>query len=726
MLMKLSQKCRIVVLACLGVAAQVVPAPAQTNNSYPMLMSVRPAAAVIGQTTEHELSARYSLEGATQVLVAGEGVSGEVVPPLEEKKPEEKPEAEKRGKRGRRGKKPDQPKLKMKFTVAADAVPGVRDFRVITPKGASTVGQLVVARDGLFVETGDNNTAAKAQMIGIPATVCGAIEAAEDLDYFKFHVEAGQGLVFHVRSQRLLNRLHDMQSRVDPMITLKSAAGMTLAASDNYYAGDPLLAYTFEQAGDYLLEVRDVRYQGNADWTYSIEINNRPFVTQADPPAVRPGIESRVALVGFNLPADATAVVNLPADAKRGLCWVSPLVGASHANEFAVLATDLPLVTEVAGDNNTVAGALPIAAPCVICGRIESPSDQDCFSFTAKAGEKLSFDVVARRGWSGLDPFLRILNAQGAAVSEADDSTHERILNADSWLENWTAPADGTYAIEIRDLHLRGGKEFVYAIEVTRSVPYFTLELDTDKTLLAPGTNGVFYVRAVRKNGFVGEVALAVEGLPPGVTAFCGRILANGRYPDACIILQAAGDAPPGAANIRVTGTALHVVEGGEPLRLSAVAQPLQEYYSPGGGRGNYPVELHTVSVAEPMDILSVKASAAAIDLKPGGTQRIDVTIERAEGFKGNVTLDVLYQHIEQPYGHSLPKGVSIDGAASKTLLSGDESQGFLTLKADADAPAIERQLIPVMAHVSINFVMKLTFVAEPVYLSVAMPAKAP
>ena len=33
-------------------------ASAQTNNSYPMLMSVKPAAAQIGQTTEHEVNAR--------------------------------------------------------------------------------------------------------------------------------------------------------------------------------------------------------------------------------------------------------------------------------------------------------------------------------------------------------------------------------------------------------------------------------------------------------------------------------------------------------------------------------------------------------------------------------------------------------------------------------------------------------------------------------------------
>src|SRR6516165_5441499 len=286
---------RNVLCGFVGSLVLAAVAAAQTNNSYPMLMSVKPAAAQVGQTTEHEVNARYNLHGAYQIIVAGEGVKGEVVPP-EKKEGEKPPET-----------KPNLPKIKIRFTVAPDAVPGVRDFRIITPQGASTVGQIVVARDPVVSESADNDSAAKAQEIQLPATACGTIEKAEDLDFFKFKLEAGSGVTFHVRSQRLLNRLHDMQIRVDPMITLRNSSGSTLATSDNYYAGDPLLYYKFEQAGEYLLEIRDVRYQGNGDWTYSIEINSRPFITQALPLAVKPGVETKLTLVGYNLPPDGSA-----------------------------------------------------------------------------------------------------------------------------------------------------------------------------------------------------------------------------------------------------------------------------------------------------------------------------------------------------------------------------------------------------------------------------------
>jgi hypothetical protein len=733
--------CRVLALlaaAALGLWFEPSHATAQTQNSYPMVMSLRPVAVQVGQTTECEVSARYNLFGATRVFVSGDGVSAEVVPP--EKKEGDKPATPPA--------KPNAPKIKLRFTATADAVPGPRDFRVLTPQGASTVGQLVVVRDPIVAETGDNNSLAKAQAITVPATVCGAIESAEDVDCFKFNAAAGASLVFRVWAMRLEDRIHDLQEHVDPILTIRNAAGATLAACDNYFSADPLLAYRFEQAGEYVLEVRDVRYKGNADWVYAIEINERPFITQVYPLAVPRGTRTELSLVGLNVPPGATCSADIPADAATGLRWFSPVLGGHATNAVAVVVSDVPCIakqtpvpaetpaaptpaTEKPAATATQAPAppapplaQPISIPAVVSGRIEKPGDVDRYSFEAKQGSKWSFEVIARRAESAIDSYMRILNPQGAPISEADDMTRDRIQSQDSWLENWTAPADGQYTIELRDLHLRGGPQFTYALSIKPSEPYFTLEADTDKTELAPGVLAPLYVRVVRKNGFTGPVQLGVAGLPEGVTATCGRILENGN--DGCIVFRAAPDAPIGAANIQIQGTATrpNPMADMPPIPMAAVARPLQEYYSPGGGRGNYPVEMHTVSVADPMDIRAVKLNTNAITLKPGESQKIEITIERAPGFKGNVTLDVLYQHLEQPYGNSLPKGVTVDVGASKTLLTGEDVTGFITLKAAADAAAVEKQLVPVMAHVSINFVMKATYCAEPVEVGVLAQEK--
>lgn len=745
MLTTRSYRClSICAIGSLTTIAVLPLAPAQTQNSYPMLMSARPVAVQIGQTTESEISARYTLFGTSRVFVSGAGVTGEVVP-LEQKAGDKPVE--------HNAPKPNVPKIKVRFTTAADAVPGPRDFRVWTPQGVSTVGQIVVVRDPVVSETGDNNTPAKAQPIPIPSAVCGTIETVEDVDCFRFTAPAGCSLVFRVWGMRLEDRIHDLQEHIDPILTIRNAAGATVTASDNHFAADPLLQHRFEQAGDYVLEVRDVRYKGNADWTYAIEVGDRPFITQTLPVAVPAGAKATLSVVGHNLPADPVAEVLVPPGTPRGLHWFTPLVSGQPANAIALWVTDVPVYSKLLPSGSPSAAGMPaagvpvantassgisqaatapptassgqlIAIPGIVNGRIEKPGDVERFTFDAKAGECLSFQVIARRAESGLDSYLRILNPQGAAISEADDLTGDRIQSQDSWLENWAAPADGKYTIELRDLHLRGGPEFTYALQVTKSEPYFSLEVDTDKTVMAPGIRAPIYVRVVRKNGFSGEVQLAIDGLPAGVAAVCGRILDTGN--DGCIVLEAAANAPPGAANVRITGTAKHPnpVKDAPPLELTSVARPLQEYYSPGGGRGNYPVEMHTVSVAEAMDIRAVSLSANAVVLNPGESKKIEVTIERAPSFKGNVTLDVIYQHLEQPYGNSLPKGVTLDVGNSKTLLTGEETKGFITLKAAGDAPDVEQQLVPVMAHVSINFVMKATYCAEPIYVTVAAGAK--
>ena len=67
------------------------------------------------------------------------------------------------------------------------------------------------------------------------------------------------------------------------------STGTVLASADNYFAGDPLLHYRFDGAGEYYLEIRDTRYGGNPYWQYCIEIKDRPFVTNVHPLRVTPG-----------------------------------------------------------------------------------------------------------------------------------------------------------------------------------------------------------------------------------------------------------------------------------------------------------------------------------------------------------------------------------------------------------------------------------------------------
>jgi hypothetical protein len=388
-----------------------------------------------------------------------------------------------------------------------------------------------------------------------------------------------------------------------------------------------------------------------------------------------------------------------------------------ETNPAPIIVSRLPDVREAPDNKSTPGTSQAIHVPAGISGIVEKPDEIDCYSFRAKKGERFTFRVVARAHQSALDSYLRILDAKGAQLAENDDA-RDRFVHADSLLENWAAPADGQYFVEIRDLHMRGGPTYVYFLEITPSEPYFSLELDTDKTILAAGVTSPLFVRALRHNGYGGEIELTAQDLPAGVTATCGRILASGR--DGCILLKADANTKTEAANIQVVGTGAAKGSDGKPRTLTAPAEPLQEIYMPGGGRYHFPVETHTVSVCNSLDLRAVKFSPAAVTLKPGQSKKIEIQIERNAEFKQSVTLALVYQHLGTIFGDTLPAGVTVDQKASQTLLTGENCKGWITVRAAPSAPPAQKQLVPVMAHVSINFVVKLTYCGEPLVVSVS------
>ena len=675
----------------------------QAQTSYPMLMTLQPIAIQIGTTAELEVHSRYSMWGANRVIISGEGLSGEVVHP-------DLPPA----KEGEKPKEPSLTTLKIKFTATADAIPGVREFKLLTPRGVSTVGQIVVTRDTVVFEDIKSDSSEKAVEFEIPATLTGVIEKGEDRDYFKFSIDAPTQLVFHCRCMRLQDRIHDLQKHADPMITVKNSQGSTIAANDNYFAADPFMVVEFQQAGEYYLEVRDVRFTGNKYWNYAIDVLNRPFATNVFPLAISATKPTTFELIGESVPTDMTIAyapqaVGLP----LGPQMLSLVNEQQVFDPVAVYVSDKTILLESAADNNDKEHAQQIQIPAVINGRVSSDADIDYYQFEAKQGDKISFEIIARRRQSMLDSYIVLENSAGAQLKTGDDFQFGRRTYWDSRIENYVIPSDGIYYIAVYDRHLRGGVEFVYALEITPSRPSFELLLDTAKTLTSPGTGGVVFCRVKRLSGFTGEVQLHVSGMPTGVTAFGGRILAGAA--DGCIIFQAAADAPLGAANVRIYGTA---VDGDDDNVVEVDALAHQETYMPGGGRNHFPVKVHTVSVQAPSDIQSLTLSTQEITLKPGESVRIDVEMVRAEGFDKNVSLDVLFKHLSSVWGDTLPKGIKLDDKNSKILITGKETKGHITLVADDKIEKVERQQVSVMANISLNFVMKATYSSLPLFIT--------
>jgi hypothetical protein len=234
--------------------------------------------------------------------------------------------------------------------------------------------------------------------------------------------------------------------------------------------------------------------------------------------------------------------------------------------------------------------------------------------------------------------------------------------------------------------------------------------------MIGPGSRTAWYVQVTRSNGFAGPVKVEVHGLPTGVSVNPLTIPAN--MTQGLLVVSAAADAPVDAAAVQVIGTAEAIDENGQPVTLTSRAVPVEEIYLPGGGRGRFDVGLQAVAVTTPSDLLQVKVSRNRITLKPGEEVKLDVELVRRPDYDKGVTLDVILQHLGQSYGNPLPPGVTLVAGKSKTLV-GTASSGHIVLKADATAPECTDVPICVQGYVAINFVVKIGYASEVIWLSV-------
>lgn len=675
--------------------------PAAAQTSYPMLTQVFPAGVQRGKTTEVTVSGSHNFAGAFKVLFEGQGLSAEVVPPAPPRTGDGK-----RGESKKGDKKPDVDSVTLKVTAAPDAAVGVRELRVATPRGVSSTGLLVVGDEPEITEQEPNDAADTAQRVVLPVTINGRIQAAEDTDQFRFTARAGEEIVCSVLAARLEDKIHDLQEHVDPVLILRDAAGREVARADDTYGADPLLVHRITQDGEYRLEIRDVRYHGNPGWVYRMTLTRRPWITAALPLAARRGESATLRLVGANLGASPAASWTAPPDAGTGIREVQLREGEALSNPVPLIVSDLPERLEPAEAD---APSRRLAIPCGISGCISADGEIDRYPFRAAKGAAFVFEIEARRCGSALDSFLSVVDGAGKELASNDDA-----VGKDSRLV-WTAPADGEYVLVVRDLNGRGGPEFVYHLTARPDRPDFSLKCDGDKAQIGPGGGTAWYVHLKRTGGFSGEVALAVQGLPDGVTATCGVIPSG--MTQGCVLLMAGPQAKIDAQNVQVIGTARLAGPDGSTT-VSRIATPQEEIYTPGGGRGLFPVALQTVSVTEPQDI-TLKVTPERVTLTPGGTARVEVTVQRRPDFAKGLTLDLLLRHLDTVYGDPLPPGVTLDEAASKTLLGEKETRGLLVLRAAADAASVKELPIGVLGQVSINFVVKISY-AAPLFLTVS------
>jgi len=668
---------------------------AGAQTSYPMISYTTPVAVQRGQSAQVLVEGKMDFFGTYQAMFEGTGVSAEILAP--------DPKAM----------KAVVTQVKLNVTTAPDAALGVREFRLISSLGVSSIGQIVVVDDPVVQETKANETLPLAEPIQLSCVVTGRLEKVEDVDFFKFQAEAGQIVTFELWCARLQDKIHDLQKHAKPMLTLHDGDGRELAANDCFYFSDPMLSYTIAKSGAYYIQIRESTYDSDARWVYALLATNKPYISHIYPLAGRPGQMLEVEPIGSARARKERVQLQVPA--ASGIQQVQLEIDGVRTNPATFIVSTLPQTLEQE-PNDEPAQATRIAAPAGINGRIGKQRDLDHFVFAAKKGQPLVFELKARRFGTLLNStvhgVLDIMDAKGNILA-SNDTTH----GSSEATVAFTAKIDGDHILRVRDLNSKGSDTAVYFVEATIAAPDFTVRCDPDKAMIGPGSSTAWFVHVTRLNGFAGPVQVDVQGLPPGVTASPLTIPAE--MTQGAIVLTAASDARLAAANVHVIGKATIKNLDGKDETIVRPVTPNQEIYSPGGGRAIFDVNMHTVAVTEPSDILKVDVSATQIVLKPGQEFKIDVTIQRREDYDKTVSLDIPLRHLGSMFGDPLPPGVSIVAGKSKTLL-GKGNQGSFVIKAAANAKPMENVPSCVQAHVSINFVVKVSYSSPPIWVSIA------
>jgi hypothetical protein len=665
-----------------------------------MVTHVTPVAVQRGKTSEVTVACRTSsLAGAYRVLAEGDGVSIEPVPPKDAAKIDPK------------GGVPTVAAIQLRVAVAADARPGVREFRIATRHGISSLGQLIVVDSPVVEEKPGINTPEQAQLVAVPCVVCGRVEAVENVDYYKFVAKAGQVLSFEVFCARIEDKIHDLQKHADPLVAVYDATGKELAASDDGFFADPVLTFAVPKDGEYRVAVRDAKYDGDPRWVYALTITDKPYASHAFPLGVSPGQITKALPVGSA--AKLGSDWALAAPAAPGITIAPLRAGAAETNPVPVVVTHLPLFEEKE-PNDTAKEATRIALPCGVNGRIGIRRDLDHFVFTAAKGKAIRFQMFARRFGtvlrSQLDSQLDVMSRDGKVLASNDD-----LVGKDAGLV-FTPPSDGDFVVRVRDLNNKGGDAFVYFLECDFARPDFSLKCDPSKAMIGAGTRTAWFVQVARTDGFAGPVKVEVKGLPAGVSVNALTIPAN--MTQGLLVVSAAADAKVDASVVKIVGTAEVADAGGKPVVLERTALAVEEIYLPGGGRGRFDATMQAVAVTTPSDVAEVKVNKNRVVLKPGEEVKIDVEVVRGPGYDKALTLDVPLRHLGQIHGNPLPPGVTMVDGKSKTLL-GTGNAGHIVLKADASAAECEDVPVCVQSFVAINFVVKIGYCSEVIWVSV-------
>ncbi len=571
----------------------------------------------------------------------------------------------------------------VEITASRYAAPGERELRLMTDRGLSNPLKFHVGGWPELTESGDEEGQDREPLaLGgvLPVTVNGQILPG-DVDRYRFRAAEGERLVVAVDARELIPYLADaVPGWFQATLALYDSSGEELAYADDFrFEPDPVVCYEIPESGTYSLEIKDSIYRGREDFVYRITLGELPFVTSIFPLGGPAGEATTTTVSGWNLPQGELSVDC--SSSEPGVQWVSVDSETRASNRVPFAVGDQPETLE-SEPNGTAASAQKVELPMIVNGLIDQPGDRDVFEFRGRSGDELVVEVFARRLHSPLDSVLRLYDSRGRELAMNDDhvdlgaglTTH----HADSRLA-MRLRSRGTYYLHLEDTQGLGGPAYAYRLHIHKQQPDFELRVVPSSLNVRPGGTVAMTVHALRKDGFEGEIKLALKDPPPGFSLAGARVPAN--TDEVRLTLKA--PARPWIAPLRLELEGRAQV-GGQKIRR--LAQPADDRIQAFITHHLVPADELLVSItgqrASRFTVRQVEPSL--VELRPGGTAVVRFAVpKRPKVNSVEVVLD------------APPEGVAIE---SVTM---EEGRAAIVLFADAEQvePGLRGNLIFEVYH---------------------------
>jgi hypothetical protein len=209
-----------------------------------------------------------------------------------------------------------------------------------------------------------------------------------------------------------------------------------------------------------------------------------PLLTGLQPRGAQKGKTVKITLEGANLDVGAEILTTLPGTftpltaGRKGLPFLLELkadvpsgtypvrVRTPHGLSNVLLFTvgDFPEIEAEASEHrhDTIATAQVVKATPVTINGMLAGADRDDFRIAATAGQRLVFEVEARRCGSAIDPALTLFDQQGKQLAHNEDGAG---IGVDARLD-YTFPRDGDYFIQVNDARFSKQDQNFYRLKI--------------------------------------------------------------------------------------------------------------------------------------------------------------------------------------------------------------------------------------------------------------------